>query len=86
MKRLACVVGVVLVVSLAGCESAQRTDASLTMINSSCPFSGNAIDREVQAAEWEGGNVGFCCAGCAKGWEDLSDEARRAKLASLAAD
>jgi hypothetical protein len=50
-----------------------------------CPIMGGAIDLSNIPAEltrgYQGGKVGFCCAGCPEKWDALSEDEKQAKLA-----
>jgi hypothetical protein len=61
---------------LAGCQSGNKTGdkAAPGMINSGCPFSGEAVGEGAPTAAWNGRTVGFCCNGCVKRWNGWSDE------------
>jgi len=65
-----------------GGDSAVATPA-VTLVNSVCPMKGEPVDKTV-TVEWNGKTVGFCCADCIPGWNELSDEEKEAKLAAAA--
>jgi len=54
------------------------------VVNARCPIMGSKLDREKVPASltrtYKGQKVGFCCGGCPKKWDALTDEQRDAKL------
>ena len=70
-----------------GCESTDdngmttqpSTQASMGMINDTCPMSGHAVDGKTMV-EYRGHTVGMCCAGCKDAWQAMS---RKKKASSV---
>ncbi|MFG0318085.1 MAG: hypothetical protein ACF8XB_12485 [Planctomycetota bacterium JB042] len=50
------------------------------LLNEDCPFMGTEVDPELTSA-YRDGEVGFCCPGCKKKWDALSDAEKAARLA-----
>ena len=67
----------------AGDESSAAKTPAVTLVNTVCPMMGGPVDQAV-TVEWNGKTVGFCCASCIPGWEELSDEEKASKLAAAA--
>lgn len=60
----------------------KETEAkSAKAVNAMCPMMGEAVTDDGGRVEWEGKTVGFCCEGCIEGWNKLSDEQKKTKLA-----
>jgi len=64
----------------AGCNSADKSaasnkpaPASMSVVNSKCPVSGQPVDPAAQAVSYKGKNVGFCCDGCQSKWSKMTD-------------
>jgi len=78
----------VTVSSTLGCSKSETTPSaqdsqaagSVTLANDVCPLMGGKAKESV-TVEWNGKTVGFCCADCIPGWEELSDEEKATKLA-----
>lgn len=73
---------------LIGCSN-EKTDgatasASPSVINSTCPFSGKPVAKDVTVA-YKDKAVGFCCKGCESEWAKMSDADRAAKVATMTA-
>jgi hypothetical protein len=81
MKKLALVAMSAAMFAVVGCESTQKT-AAPGMLNSKCPFSGEAVDQNVTTS-YGGGTVGFCCAGCKGKFESANDKAKADMLAKV---
>ncbi|MHC5114491.1 MAG: hypothetical protein ACYTGP_08705 [Planctomycetota bacterium] len=72
---------------LAACESTQETEtqpstmpttaAAMGALNDECPISGRKVSPDAPTVSFNGADIGFCCAGCVKGWNDMSDHDRR---------
>lgn len=66
-----------------------RVKPKQTFVNAKCPIMGGKIDPEHTPAEltreFHGRKVGFCCAGCPKVWDKLTDAQKQAKLDAVAA-
>lgn len=67
---------------VAGCKSTQH-HGSMGLMNSKCPFSGEALPESCPTADYKGGKVGFCCNGCAAKWGAMSVE-KQAELMAKA--
>ena len=56
-------------------------------LNSTCPIMGAPIDpnkvTEELTREYKGGRVAFCCAGCPKMWDKLTDEQKQEKAGKV---
>ncbi len=48
--------------------------------NTTCPFSGEAVDASVKTVSFQGQEVGFCCAKCSSKFEAMSDADKLATL------
>lgn len=69
---------------LGGCKSSEKTttQASPSVMNTTCPFSGRPV-TEGMTASYEGKTVGFCCRGCTSKFESMSDADKQAKMANV---
>ncbi|MCH2153155.1 MAG: hypothetical protein MK089_07410 [Phycisphaerales bacterium] len=61
------------------CTSAQ---ASLGIMNDTCPMSGRPVNNESPNASWNGQSVGFCCGGCKSRFEAADDNGKSEMLAN----
>ncbi len=62
---------------LAACSKATKADAAAPgMLNSRCPYSGNAVKSDFTRG-YNGASVGFCCSGCAGKWDSSSDAVKK---------
>ena len=61
--------------------SDEGSAAQVSMVNTTCPFTGEDIDATMTVA-YKGETVGFCCGNCMDKWDELSDEEKAEKLAS----
>ncbi|MFO0832190.1 MAG: hypothetical protein U0637_10130 [Phycisphaerales bacterium] len=75
LRSLAIAAAAATVLSLGACHSTQKSAAAPGVMNSKCPFSGEAVDGNI-TCDYQGGKVAFCCAGCKGKWEKASDQAR----------
>lgn len=73
-------------VALGGCDSNKKTASADTkaapamgMMNDKCPYSGEPVNKSIKRADYNGCEIGFCCAGCAAKWAKASD-ADKAKM------
>lgn len=82
MKKVAVVLFSAAVLSLAACNSAEKTTAAPGMVNSKCPYSGGAASDKM-TSQFEGKTIGFCCAGC-KAKFDAADAKVKAEMAAKA--
>jgi len=78
--RFAAVLPVAAVLALAGCKSDCGScsvgggDAQAAgFVNANCPIAGNAIDVNLEAVDFDGNKIGFCCPGCKDGWNEMAD-------------
>lgn len=66
-----------------GNEQARRPE----VVNTTCPIMGNKINPEKVPdslyREHKGKGVGFCCGGCPKAWDKLTEEQKDAKLSAV---
>ena len=57
------------------------------VVNSTCPIMGGKVDRysvpDNLTRQFEGKNVGFCCANCPAAWDKLSKADKEAKLKAI---
>ncbi len=72
---------------IAGCSdnkasSGATAQASPSVMNSKCPFSGHGVAAGA-TADYKGKTVGFCCKDCATKWAGMSDADRDAALAKV---
>jgi len=60
--------------------------ARVTVVNTVCPLSGEDLGSKDHTADvvrtYNGENVGFCCDGCGKKFDKMSDEKKAATLTS----
>jgi len=63
--------------------TATTPNASLGMVNTTCPFSGKPLSESSPTVEYEGQKVGMCCTGCATRFGKL-DASAQAALVSKA--
>lgn len=79
----------VIAVALTGCEGSKKTAAADTktakpaamgVMNTKCPYSGNAV-KEGATADFGGQKVGFCCNGCAGKFAKMDDAGKQALMA-----
>lgn len=85
MKTILPAAALLLALTLGACSSTTKTttnSASMGMVNSTCPFSGQPASAD-HVAQYEGQKVGFCCAGCVKKFNN-ADAANKAALMSKA--
>ena len=75
---------------LGGCKKEDPANVSVNVetpkvVNAKCPIMGKPIDPATVPAnlikEFEGQQIGFCCAACPAAWDKLSDAEKTAKLA-----
>ena len=50
---------------------------NMGVINATCPVRGGKVNQAVNV-DYKGQKVGFCCAGCIEGWNEMSDEEKAA--------
>ena len=67
--------------TLAGCATTDKADASSGAVNDICPISGRRIDANGPTVEFQGKTVGFCTSGCVSPWDKMTDRERAAFLA-----
>jgi len=82
----------IILIAVAGCSESSSESSSnpfesgseleLTPVNQNCPIMGGAVTEDGGIVDFNGQNVGFCCAGCDVKWEALSAEEKTAKLAA----
>jgi hypothetical protein len=63
-----------------GACCAEGEAATLSAANETCPFSGRAVNAEVESVAFNGQEVGFCCNGCATKFSAMSDADKAAAL------
>jgi len=91
--RFAAILPVVAVLALAGCKSDCGScdiggggDAQAAgFVNANCPIAGNAIDTSLDAVEFSGHKIGFCCPGCKDGWNEMADSDKEGFIAKALA-
>jgi len=79
--RFAAALPVVAVLALAGCNCKTACDSGIDgtdaqaagFVNANCPVAGGAVVSSAGAADYNGNKVGFCCAGCKDGWNEMAD-------------
>lgn len=75
-RSLAILAATTTVLTLGACQSAEKTHAAAPgVLNSTCPFSGEAVDNNI-TTDYQGGKVAFCCNGCKGKWEKANDQAK----------
>ena len=80
LRSLVVVSAAATMLALGACHGGQKdAGASAGLMNSKCPFSGEAVDANV-TTDYQGGKVGFCCNGCKGEWEKAGDDAKAAML------
>ncbi|MCY2929495.1 MAG: hypothetical protein NTV86_08375 [Planctomycetota bacterium] len=60
--------------------------ASTREVNLLCPMTGSVVAPSVPTRSFEGRTVGFACVMCPGRWDQLSSDAKRARLAAALAD
>ena len=58
-----------------------ESQPSMGMINDTCPMSGEPVDKDTSVS-YMGYEVGLCCGGCKAGWNQMSSDAKMAKIES----
>jgi len=76
------------VLALSACDSAEKTnqtqpDASMGMLNDTCPISGQEVEAGDLTADVKGGTIGFCCPKCLDGWNKKSKSEQSDYVAGL---
>ncbi len=61
-------------------EKKSAEGAAVTFVNENCPIMGQPVKAGGGSVEWNGKMVGFCCPGCIKKWDALSNDAKATKL------
>jgi hypothetical protein len=60
------------------------TSETSGIVNHRCPIMGSPLDRgkvrEGLTRRFRGRKVGFCCAGCPKAWDKLSEQEKESRL------
>lgn len=64
-----------------GNESSASEQEQPKTVNVHCPIMGGDVTADGGTVTWNGKLIGFCCSGCDKKWEKLSDEEKAQKLA-----
>lgn len=71
----------------AGAAKDDKSETDAGVVNNRCPIMGSSIDPEnvpeELTREYQGRKIGFCCGGCPRAWDRLSDEQKQAKLDDL---
>lgn len=71
------------------CGQAMGPAGEDKVANSQCPMDGSKIDpskmTKGSTRDYKGEKLGFCCAGCANQWDQLSDAQKKDKMDALAA-
>lgn len=71
----------------AGAAKDDKSATDAGVVNNRCPIMGSSIDSdnvpEELTREYKGRKIGFCCGGCPRAWDRLSDEQKQAKLDDL---
>jgi len=71
------------------CDSAAaaKSDANIAVVNTMCPIGSDDFGTKQRPAElartWNGTSIGFCCEGCVKSFDKMSDE-KKAEAAKAA--
>ena len=86
MKRLVPVLIACGAFALTGCKTddgatSQPSSVSMGIVNDTCPVMGGRVNPDTETVQYDGDTVGFCCAGCIRGWESMSDDEKKASLA-----
>jgi hypothetical protein len=66
-------------------DTGQGNAPAITTVNSVCPYSLKAVNASAPTRQYEGKTVGFCCAGCAGGWDSATDDTRATLMAKTTA-
>lgn len=85
MKRgvmmVACAVMAAAGVMGAGCQSSQKTGGDAAMsVNKVCPVMGSPVDQ-ANSTMYKGEKVAFCCKGCDKKFEKMTEAEKDAAVA-----
>jgi len=71
--------------TFAGCDCCQKQTTAATVnmgaVNSACPISGRSVEGG-PIVDYNGSQVGFCCNGCANGWNNKPDAEKQTYLDS----
>lgn len=90
MKIRACIASLVMVggLALAGCQSAEKTQASTTAVNQMCPIGNDPIDPANQPLTrvYKGKTIAFCCDGCTSNYDGMTDAGKAEILAKAMTD
>lgn len=84
LRRFLTSLAIVAFATLAACESTgsttqpASTQASMGMVNDTCPISGAPVDASASTVSMGAYEVGFCCDSCPAAWDKKSPEERRA--------
>lgn len=86
--RFAALVLVAAALALTGCQNKKTAaadtktakPAAMGVMNTKCPYSGNAV-KEGVTADYNGAKVGFCCAGCQGKFAAMDDAGKKALMA-----
>ena len=75
--------------ALSAHEDHKKTPKNKPVVNARCPITGNEIDpKKVPPAcrrNFDDKIIGFCCTGCPKKWDKLTDDEKKESLAKAMA-
>lgn len=66
---------------LSACASHEKPAPAMGMMNTTCPFSGEALNAKSPTAEYQGKKIGFCCNKCLAKFNKMDDAGKAAEAA-----
>lgn len=71
-------------------NAAAKSDGSVAVVNTMCPVGGDDFETKTRptdlARTWNGTSIGFCCEGCVKQFDKMSDEKKTATATAAVAN
>ncbi|MCB9898724.1 MAG: hypothetical protein H6825_12035 [Planctomycetes bacterium] len=85
MSKLTALAASLMLLVVSACSTETKAEAP-KVLNTKCPMMGEAIDPNMPMSDFHGDKVGYCCDGCQKKFEALSEADKLAKLKAVGAD
>lgn len=82
-NTLRSVAALIVLSSLGACAANGPTNANASMLNEKCPMQPQCGQALKTTADYKGGKVGFCCAGCVGEWNKLDESQKAERLAAV---
>ncbi len=60
--------------------------ARLGSMNDDCPISGRQLADNSPSSEWNGGQIGFCCAGCKSRFDGMTAQDKASMINDMKTD